>query len=66
MQKPTTKKLVYKTRYLSKTAWLGAVLLLIFDRALKMAAIIFWQQQPIKLIGGWFLGYNLNKYLAFS
>ncbi len=66
MQKQITKKPINKYSLFNKTAWLGAVLLLILDRALKMAAIVFWQQQPIKLIGGWFLGYNLNKYLAFS
>jgi len=66
MQKTTTKKSINKTRHLNKTALFGAVLLLILDRALKMTAIVFWQQKPIKLIGGWFLGYNLNKYLAFS
>ena len=41
MQKTTTKKSINKTRHLNKTALFGAVLLLILDRALKMAAIVF-------------------------
>jgi len=66
MQKQITKRPINKYSLFNKTAWLGAVLLLIVDRALKMSATIFWQQKPVKLIDGWFLGYNLNKYLAFS
>lgn len=66
MQKPATKKSIITKRQLIKTALIWAVLILALDRFLKSISLIYWSQNQVNLISGWFLGYSINHHLAFS